>query len=426
MTMEKRIGVVGLGYVGLPAAIGFSKKYQVIGFDVDESKITQLKKCKDPTGQFSDAAIRTSSIQFVSDAKELHRCSHIIVTVPTPVTPNNQPDLTYLKKATCQIAKVMKKGTFIVYESTVYPGATEEICIPLLEQQSGWKAGKDFYVGYSPERINPGDHLHTFISSPKIVSGQNKQALEGIYEIYRHVIDAKIHRAPSMKVAEAAKVVENTQRDINIAFMNELSQLFNVLEIDTYEVLKAAGTKWNFLPFTPGLVGGHCIGVDPYYLIHQAESHGYSPTFLMAARTLNESMTNYIVHHMLHWVVTNRLSLGDLRVTVLGVTFKENIPDLRNSKSLEIVESLQQLGIDTQICDPYVNKGVLQGKVNVQPLEDAAAADIVILAVPHEHFKQQEFQYLKGMFKESQGLLMDLKGIIPNDKLPKDIEVWKL
>ncbi|MDY0405036.1 nucleotide sugar dehydrogenase [Virgibacillus sp. 179-BFC.A HS] len=423
MTAKERVGVVGLGYVGLSVAVGMARKFPVIGFDIDQYKIDQLRRHKDSTNQFSAQTLRKASIQFVTDTDKLRTCSHIIIAVPTPVTAQYQPDLSFIENASKQVAGILTKGTFVIYESTVYPGATEDVCIPLLEKYSGLQAGKEFYVGYSPERINPGDNVHTFTTNPKIVAGQNKTALNGIYKLYRNVLEGYIFQASSIKIAEAAKVVENTQRDINIAFMNELSLMFDRLNIDTYEVLEAASTKWNFLSFTPGLVGGHCIGIDPYYLIYQAEKAGYSPKFLYAAREINESMPEFIVQRLLQWVISEKIPLDTLSVTVLGITFKENVSDVRNSKALEIVNKLRELKIKTQISDPHYTE---HGKIPTTPLEKVKPSDIVILAVPHHVFKGNGFSYLQKLFKNKPGLLVDLKGVVPKDVLPKNIRVWRL
>lgn len=426
MALTKRIGVVGLGYVGLPVAVGFAEKYKVIGFDVDEQKINALKNGHDPNGQFSTDELQAAAIDFTLDECQLSKCHYIIVAVPTPITSLKEPDLSYLEKASATIGRNLSPGTVVVYESTVYPGTTETICIPILEKNSHLIAGKDFYVGYSPERINPGDQEHTFQTNPKIIAGQNEQALEQIYEIYHNVLFADIHKAPSIKVAEAAKIVENTQRDINIAFMNELALIFNKLGIDTYDVIAAAKTKWNFIPMSPGLVGGHCIGVDPYYLIHESKRLGYMPTFISAAREINESMPKYVVQSLLQLIIRNKLDPNHVRITVLGITFKENISDTRNSKALEIVHSLHQLGLSIQVCDPYIDPSMFQkwNNIEVKPLNQLDKADIVVLTVPHREFKQNNFSYLPTLLKDTSGIIMDIKGVVPKELIKRPMHIW--
>src|SRR5699024_4137148 len=420
------IAVVGLGFVGLPAAIGFSQKYQVIGFDVNQKKVNMLKNNIDPQGEFSKTEIENAAIEFVSEPNKLKECSYIIVAVPTPITPEKKQNLTFLKEASVTIGRQLTPNTTVIYESTVYPGTTEDVCIPILEKHSHLTAGEDFFVGYSPERINPGDKKRTFTNIPKVIAGQNITAMNKISYLYHQVITAEVYEAPSIKVAEASKVVENTQRDVNIALMTELSIIFNKMNIDTYEVLKAAKTKWNFLPFTPGLVGGHCIGVDPYYLIHQSRVKGYEPDFLTTARAINEFMPDYIVQSLLQLIISHKMNLKNLHVTVLGTTFKENISDMRNSKALDIINKLKQFGISPQTCDPYADGDELKSTHHIQlkQLSQLKKADIVILAVPHEEFKK-DFSYLKNLLKNN-GIVMDLKGIIPKNELPENITIWRL
>lgn len=428
---KQTIGIVGLGYVGLPVAVGFAKAYHVIGFDVNQHKLEALQKNVDHTGEFSTEELKDADIHFTSKEQELCTCRYIIVTVPTPITSTNEPDLTFLKQASVMIGRNLTPGTIIVYESTVYPGTTEEICIPVLETDSNLKAGVDFHVGYSPERINPGDKEHTFTGNNKVISAQNAYALEKIASLYQSVLHAKLFKASSMKVAEACKIIENAQRDINIAFMNELSLIFNKLDIDTYEVLEAANTKWNFLPFTPGLVGGHCISVDPYYLIYKAKLAGYSSTFLSAARAINDDMPAYVVQSLLQLIIMRKLNVQNIRITVLGITFKENLPDIRNSKSIEIVDQLQQLGLNVQICDPYVtqeklNKLDISSTIDLKAYDQLDKADIVIAAVPHQAFKLQNSDFLKELLPNNQGIIMDLKGVILKSSVPEDTTLWRL
>jgi len=421
-----KIAVVGLGFVGLPAAIGFSQKYQVIGFDINKEKINMLKNNIDPHGAFTKTEIENTSIEFVSEPSKLKECHYIIVAVPTPITPDKKPNLTFLQEASATIGKQLTPNTTVIYESTVYPGTTEDVCIPILEKHSNLTAGEDFFVGYSPERINPGDEKRTFTNIPKVIAGQDKTAMDKISHLYHQVITDVIYEAPSIKVAEASKVVENTQRDVNIALMNELSLIFDKMNIDTYEVLEAAKTKWNFLPFTPGLVGGHCIGVDPYYLIHQSRIKGYEPNLLTSARAINEFMPDYVVQSLLHLIISHKINLKNLRVTVLGTTFKENIPDTRNSKALDIIKKLEQFGISLQTCDPYADEDELKSIYNIQlkQISQLKKADIVILAVPHEEFKK-DLSYLKDLLKDK-GIVMDLKGVIQKNVLPENITVWRL
>lgn len=428
MSDREKVGIVGLGYVGLPVALGFAEKYDVIGYDIDEDKMKSLNNHRDPTGQFSKKTVEKASVRFVSDPHELRNCSYIIVTVPTPITETKEPDLSFLKEASCMIGKHLSPNTIVIFESTVYPGTTENICMPILEDHSNMAAGVDFHVGYSPERINPGDSKHTFHTNAKIVSGQNAYALEKIYEIYQSVINAEVYKAPSMKVAEAAKIVENTQRDVNIALMNEFSLIFDKLDIDTYEVLDAAKTKWNFIPMSPGLVGGHCIGVDPYYLIYKSKLEGYSPKFLTAAREINDSIPDYIFQSLLHLIVSHKLDFNHVRITVLGTTFKENISDIRNSKSLEIIDKINQLELPLQVCDPHTSHQHLKNRKNmeVKPLHQLKKADIIILAVPHKEFQQDNFRYLHTLFTMNKGILMDIKGIVPKQAVPKHVHIWRL
>ncbi|GAA0305526.1 UDP-N-acetyl-D-galactosamine dehydrogenase [Gracilibacillus halotolerans] len=420
------IGVVGLGYVGLPVAIGFSEKYPIIGFDVDLNRIQELQKSVDRTGEISPDILNSANIEFTNDESRLVQCHLIIVAVPTPVKNNKEPDLTYLEEASKLVGKNLSKGAFVVYESTVYPGTTEEVCLPILEHQSQMKAGTDFYVGYSPERINPGDKEHTFKNNVKVVSGQNEYALQKIYEFYQSVLASNVYKAPSIKVAEASKIVENTQRDINIALMNEFSLIFNALDIDTYEVLNASKTKWNFAPYSPGLVGGHCIGVDPYYLIYKSREVGYDPKLLSLARDLNDSMPTYVVQSLIKLMITHKFNFHETPITVLGITFKENIPDIRNSKSLEIVDELVNLGLQVQVCDPHVESNPFYDNelVDFKRLDELKSTPIIILAVSHQEFKETD--WLKRILPNEKGIIMDLKGILSEKLFPDDIVIWKL
>jgi len=420
---SRKVGVVGLGYVGLPVAITFGETYQVIGIDTNKNKIKQLNKAIDPNGELSEADLQKKSIEYVSKPDRLRECTHIIVAVPTPITNLNEPDLTMLEAATKMVGENLSQHTTVIYESTVYPGTTEDVCIPLLETFSGLTAGVDFEVGYSPERINPGDQEHTFKKIPKVIAGQTTKALENIYNLYSSILDAEIYKAPSIKVAEAAKIVENTQRDINIAYMNELSLIFEKLKIDTNEVLQAAKTKWNFLPFSPGLVGGHCIGIDPYYLIYKSKMEGYMPTLISEARSLNDSMPAYIVHSLLELVMLQKLNIKDVRITMFGITFKENISDTRNSKALEIVNLLKQIGLSVQICDPYAPHDI-KG-ISLTPFHQLQEASILIMAVPHKEFLTKSTKEFLDILDDD-GIIMDLKGMIPTNKTIKNQIIWRL
>lgn len=421
------IGVVGLGYVGLPVAVAFAKKHHVIGFDIGDSKIKSLQSFIDPSGEVSTAHLKSAAIEFTSNEQRLHECNYIIVAVPTPITSSKKPNLSFLKQATSNIAKNMSPGTVVIFESTVYPGTTEEVCMPILEKHSQLEAGKDFLVGYSPERINPGDQEHTFEKTTKIVSGQNEHTLKKVDHLYQSVISATIHQAPTIKVAEAAKIVENTQRDINIALMNELAYVFDKLKIDTHEVLRAANTKWNFHPYTPGLVGGHCIGIDPYYLIYQANEAGYDPSFIVAGREVNDQMPAYIVQSLLQLLITHKLEIQNVNISVLGLSFKEDIGDIRNSKSIEMIESLLQLGLSVQACDPYVKPAMLKDTtINLKEIGELEKADIIIYAVPHQAFSTQSERSLRSLLKNDNSIIMDIKNALPQHSLHQDTIIWKL
>jgi len=424
---RKKVGVVGLGFVGLPVAIAFSKKYDIVGFDIDEEKINQLNKFHDPMKQVSQIQLEKSAIEFVTDAKRLQDCHYIFVTVPTPIGTNHKPDLSFLTSASTLIGKNLSPNSIVVYESTVYPGTTEQICIPILERESQLTAGTDFYVGYSPERINPGDDEHTFTNIPKVISGQDEYTLNIIYDLYQSVLESEIFKAPSIKVAEAAKIVENTQRDVNIALMNELAIIFNRLNINTMDVIEAAKTKWNFTPYYPGLVGGHCIGVDPNYLIYKSNIEGYYPEFLAKARKINDSMPSYVVHSLFQYLISEQINLKKLRVTILGATFKENISDIRNSKAIEIVNQLQDIGINVQVYDPYVsNEQLASSKVKLFSWEQLIPADVIIIAVAHNQFKLLTTQEWQSLCKLDKGLIMDLKNIIPQNKFKNQLDIWRL
>lgn len=427
--MRWRVGVVGLGYVGLPVAAAFARKYPVVGFDINRQRIELLKKGIDTTGELSSDDLLGLNIDFTTDAMKLKDCNFIIVTVPTPIDHARRPDLSHLINASQMIAENMARGTIVVYESTVYPGTTEEILIPTLERYSGYKSGEDFYVGYSPERINPGDKEHTFTKIVKVVSGQDENTLSVIADLYGSVVEAGIYRAPSIKVAEAAKVIENTQRDLNIALMNELAIIFDRLGIDTSDVLAAASTKWNFLPFKPGLVGGHFIGVDPYYLTYKAESIGYHPQVILAGRRINDSMGSYIATSLVKQMILQNITIQGSCVTILGVTFKENVPDIRNSKVIDIVRELKEYGIDVQLNDPLASSVQIKDEygLELKDLKELALADAVILAVPHREYVEKGWKLIVPLLKKNQkSVVVDVKSVLTREDCPEWIKLWRL
>lgn len=391
-----KIAIIGLGYVGLPLAAAFSDKYDVIGFDINQSRIKELESGFDRTLELDEDQMRQAirnGMKFSADLEDIKDCNLFIVTVPTPIDKNKRPDLTPLIKASQSIAKALKKGDIVVYESTVYPGVTEEICVPILEG-SGLKFNEDFYCGYSPERINPGDKDHTVTKIKKITSGSTPKIADKIDQIYASVITAGTHKACSIKVAEAAKVIENTQRDINIAFINELAMIFNKMNIDTNAVLEAAGTKWNFLNFRPGLVGGHCIGVDPYYLTHKAQELGFHPEIILAGRRINDNMGRYVAAEVVKLMIKNDVKISSARVLVLGLTFKENCPDIRNSRVIDVIDELKEFGCRVDAYDPWVDVKEVQREYGLTPLEnyDESRYDCVVLAVAHDKFKGINFK----------------------------------
>lgn len=385
----KKISVVGLGYVGLPVAVAFGLSGEVIGFDINQQRIKELTDGFDRNLEVSKAELSATKIKFTTSVEDLKAANFHIVTVPTPVGAGNRPDLAIIFKASETVGKALKKGDIVVYESTVYPGVTEDECVPILEKVSGLKFGQDFTVGYSPERINPGDHNHTFTKIKKVVSGSDAKTLEKISEVYESVVTAGIHKASSIKVAEAAKVIENTQRDINIAFMNELAMIFEKMNIDTSEVLKAASTKWNFLNFYPGLVGGHCIGVDPYYLTFKAETLGYHPQVILSGRRINDSMGAYVASKLVKMMIKKGHDVSKTTVTVLGLTFKENTPDIRNSKVVDIINELQSYGIKVQVTDALAMEDEVKHEygIDLVKFDDLKPADAMVLAVAHNGYK---------------------------------------
>jgi len=426
--MNRKIAIVGLGYVGLPVAVAFGKEHHVIGFDINEHRINTLKQNIDYTNEVVLADLEKASIDFTSEGEKLEEADFIIIAVPTPINEHNQPDLTPLLKASETVGKHIQKGTIIVYESTVYPGATEEKCIPVLERMSGLKAGEDFFVGYSPERINPGDKEHTFTTITKVVSGQTPEILEIVAETYSSVVKAGVHKASSIKVAEAAKVIENTQRDVNIALMNELAMIFDRLDIDTSEVLAAAGTKWNFLNFSPGLVGGHCIGVDPYYLTHKAQAVGYHPDVILAGRRINDGVGKYIASTLVKKLIKKGIAVQGSTVTVLGLTFKENVPDLRNSKVIDVIRELEEYGMNVQVTDPKAEtkEAFREYNVSLFDLADLKPADAVVFAVPHREYIYEGWNLVNRILKDKSGVVVDIKSTLNKNDTPRNIELWRL
>ncbi|MBJ8498909.1 Vi polysaccharide biosynthesis UDP-N-acetylglucosamine C-6 dehydrogenase TviB [Acinetobacter oleivorans] len=411
---ELRIAIIGLGYVGLPLAVEFGKKVPVVGFDIYQKRIGELKSGQDHTLEVTPEELQQAShLIYTANLEELKDCNFYIVTVPTPIDDFKQPDLTPLIKASTSIGQVLKKGDIIVYESTVYPGATEEVCIPILEKVSGLKFNQDFFAGYSPERINPGDKLHRVTNILKITSGSTPEVADYVDEVYNLIIEAGTHKAASIKVAEAAKVIENTQRDVNIALINELALIFNKLGIDTEQVLKAAGTKWNFLPFRPGLVGGHCIGVDPYYLTHKAQAIGYHPEIILAGRRLNDSMGAYVVTQLVKGMIKKKIQVEGAKVLVLGLSFKENCPDIRNTKVIDIVKELEEYHMSVDVYDPWIDSKETQHEYGITPVKQPTVGqyDAVILAVAHNEFKEMGIEAIRSLGKASH-VLYDLKYVL--------------
>ena len=414
-----KIGVIGLGYVGLPLAVEFGKKYPTLGYDINLTRVKELLSGHDSTLEVSDEELTDSPfISYSFSVDDLKNCNVYIVTVPTPIDEHKQPDLTPLVKASEMLGKVVNKGDIIIYESTVYPGATEETCIPEVEQVSGLTFNKDFFAGYSPERINPGDKEHRVTNILKVTSGSTPEIAEIVDQLYKSVITAGTHKASSIKVAEAAKVIENTQRDVNIALINELSIIFNKLDIDTLEVLEAAGTKWNFLPFRPGLVGGHCIGVDPYYLTHKAQSVGYHPEMILAGRRLNDGMAAYVVSQLVKTMLTKRIHVDGAKVLVMGLTFKENCPDLRNTKVVDIVSELKEYKINVDVVDPWCSSEESEYEYGLSLIQDVKADqyDAIILAVGHNEFKELGAEKIRTYGKDNH-VLYDLKYLLAKESV---------
>ena len=428
---EEKISLVGLGYVGMPIAVAFSKKVKVVGFDLNAKKIELYKNGIDPTNEVGDEAIKACTVEFTADESKLREAKFHIVAVPTPVNDDHTPDLTPVEGASRILGQNLTKGSVVVFESTVYPGVTEEICVPILEKESGLKCGVDFKIGYSPERINPGDKVHRLETIVKIVSGMDDETLETVAKVYELVVEAGVHRAESIKVAEAAKVIENSQRDVNIAFMNELSIIFNKMGIDTKAVLEAAGTKWNFLKFFPGLVGGHCIGVDPYYLTYKAEQLGYHSQVILSGRRINDDMGKYVAENTVKNLIKAGANVSDARVGILGFTFKENCPDTRNTRVIDIYNELLEYGITPVVADPVADSDEAMheygiGFVDMSEIRDM---DAIIIAVAHSEFGGINIEKLDGMFAPdcNKKVLVDVKGVLNRkDFADTDYIYWRL
>ena len=416
--MEK-IGIIGLGYVGLPLAVEFGKIKEVIGYDINESRIAELKSGKDSTLEIdADEFKEATKLRYTANPEDMQDCSIYIITVPTPIDDHKRPDLTPLIKSSETVGKLLNKGDVIIYESTVYPGATEEVCVPILEKNSGMKFNQDFYCGYSPERINPGDKEHRVTTIKKVTSGSTPEIADKVDALYRTIITAGTHKASSIKVAEAAKVIENTQRDVNIALINELALIFNRLDIDTEEVLKAAGSKWNFLKFYPGLVGGHCIGVDPYYLTHKAVEIGYHPEMILAGRRLNDNMGKHVADQVTKLMTKKRIHVVDSKILIMGLTFKENCPDLRNTRVMDLIAEFNSFNCHTDVYDPWVDKEEAQKVYGITPIEELRQGeyDAIILAVAHDQFKELSANKLRSYGKE-QHILYDIKYLLKADEV---------
>jgi len=428
MSHKRKIAVIGLGYVGLPVAVAFAKQSHVIGFDINAARVKELQGGYDRTGEVEDDEFENLDILFTSAAGSLKEADFYIVAVPTPINDAKFPDLGPLLSASKTIAPHLSSGNIVVYESTVYPGATREDCLPLLEAGSGLKGGEDFFIGYSPERINPGDKEHSFTSITKVISGQDDATLSIIADVYGSVVTAGLHHAPSIEVAEAAKVIENTQRDLNIALMNELALIFNKFNIDTGDVLAAAGSKWNFLPFRPGLVGGHCIGVDPYYLTYKASKAGYIPQVILSGRSINDGMGKFIVAEVIKALIQSGENVAKCIVTVLGVTFKENVPDIRNTRVVDIISELHEFGIKVQVHDPVAEPEELAAEYGISLVEakDLKPAQAVIFAVSHQEYVDGGWTYISALLNKKAGLVFDVKGVLDRKTRPDGILLKRL
>lgn len=414
LNKEEKISLVGLGYVGMPIAVAFAKKVDVIGYDLNEKKIELYKNGIDPTNEVGNDAIKNTAVEFTADETKLREAKFHIVAVPTPVNDDHTPDLSPVEGASRILGRNLTKGSIVVFESTVYPGVTEDVCVPILEKESGLKCGEDFKIGYSPERINPGDKVHRLETIKKIVSGMDEETLDIVAKVYELVVEAGVHRAQSIKVAEAAKVIENSQRDINIAFMNELSIIFNKMGIDTKSVLEAAGTKWNFLKFYPGLVGGHCIGVDPYYLTYKAEMLGYHSQIILSGRRINDDMGKYVAENVVKNLISADKAVKNAKVAILGFTFKENCPDTRNTKIIDIVGELKEYGITPVIADPVADADEAERLYGMRfaDISEIKDMDAVVLAVAHDEFKKLTMTDISSFFGEGRKVLVDIKGLL--------------
>lgn len=416
---EEALSLVGLGYVGMPIAVAFAKKVGVIGYDLNEGKIATYRRGIDPTNEVGDEAIRETSVEFTADERDLKRAKFHIVAVPTPVNADHTPDLTPVEGASRIVGRNLQPGSVVVYESTVWPGVTEDVCVPILEEESGLTCGVDFKVGYSPERINPGDKVHRLETIVKIVSGMDAETLECVARVYELVVEAGVHRAESIKVAEAAKVIENSQRDINIAFVNELSMIFHRLGIDTLDVLRAAGTKWNFLSFRPGLVGGHCIGVDPYYLTYKAEMEGYRSQVILAGRRINDDMGRYVAESCVKRLIANDRPVKGARVAILGFTFKEDCPDTRNTRVIDIVDELREYGIEPVVADPVADTTEAERLygIELEEMDEISGCDAVIVAVAHAGIKSLGPSFWDGLYSVGPRVMLDVKGTLDREAL---------
>lgn len=427
---EEKISVIGLGYVGLPLAVEFAKKYDVIGYDVNEEKLEQYRNGIDVTDEVGDEAVQQSTMKFSSDAEDIKQCKFHVVAVPTPINLDKTPNLEPVTSASETVGRNLTKGSIVVYESTVYPGTTEEICIPILEEFSGLKCGRDFKVGYSPERINPGDKVNTLTKITKVVSGCDEEALKEISAVYDSIIEAGVFEAESIKVAEAAKVIENSQRDINIAFMNELSMVFNMMDIDTKAVLEAASTKWNFLNFTPGLVGGHCIGVDPYYFTYKAEQLGYHSQIISSGRKINDDMGKYVGSNVIKQMIKAKIDVDGARVAVLGLTFKENVADVRNTKVIDVIEELKEYGLEPIVHDPHAEPNEVEQEFNIRlaHIEEVKDVDAIVFAVPHRILTDKyNLDELSKLYRSDKKVLIDIKSIFDRKEAEtKGFQYWSL
>ena len=427
MDFDRTIGVIGLGYVGLPVATSFGRRgWPVMGFDIDPQRLEELRAGRDRTGEVPVDDLTAAKVIFTGDPAALAAVDFFIVTVPTPIDAANRPDLGALLAASETVGRVVRPGTIVVYESTVYPGVTEEECIPVLERASGLRAGLDFFVGYSPERINPGDPAHRFETILKIVAAQTPEALDTVAAVYGSVVEAGVYRASSIRVAEAAKVIENTQRDINIAFVNELAQIFRSLGLDTREVLAAAGTKWNFLPFSPGLVGGHCIGVDPYYLTFCAQRAGLNPEVILAGRRINDGIGIFVAQECVKMLM--RRHVAGRRVAVLGLTFKENVPDVRNSRVVDIIHELRRFGLEVDVADPFADPVEVEAVFGITLVDpaDMPRANAVVVAVAHRPYAEGGWAFVQTQLADGEGVVLDVKGILDPAQTPAGIDLWRL